>query len=204
MPLDHLHMTALEITHSRTAEEIDKIVKGILPCIGSITDYTYQHRASLIKPMLSYDEAAVALSFVPAAEEAYNWDSTAHAGHHYTYHHLRRDLYSLCREAGTVVDSRYSVPSSHVTIGRFITAEDHACLDERTGSWVPDRENMARWIDGIDRINAWLRAEYWPDDRNTVPKPGSQWVVGEEQGLDCRYGTLWYGGGTTIRIGQGF
>jgi hypothetical protein len=28
--------------------------------------------------------------------------------------------------------------------------------------------------------------------------------VGQEKGLDCRQGTLWYGGGETIRIGKGF
>jgi hypothetical protein len=28
--------------------------------------------------------------------------------------------------------------------------------------------------------------------------------VGEERGLDFRKGTLWYGGGETVRLGVGF
>jgi hypothetical protein len=70
MPLNNMHLTALELTHSLTQPEITEIISNLgLSAIEIMTDYTYYHRARLIKPMLSYDGAALALSFLPAAGE---------------------------------------------------------------------------------------------------------------------------------------
>lgn len=111
MPQDCLHITALEITHSKKAEEIQKIVDSLSDKIPAITDYTVQHRARLIKPMIGFDASALALSFVPAAGEASARGRTK-ADDAYTYHHLRRDLFSRCQDIGVTVDSRYVVPVS--------------------------------------------------------------------------------------------
>ena len=49
------HLTALEITHSLTDPEIHNIISALGPsAVATMTDYTYSHRARLIKPMLSY------------------------------------------------------------------------------------------------------------------------------------------------------
>jgi hypothetical protein len=49
------HLTALEITHSLTDPEIHNIISALgSSAIATMTDYTYSHRARLIKPMLSY------------------------------------------------------------------------------------------------------------------------------------------------------
>jgi vesicle-fusing ATPase len=111
MPQDCLHITALEITHSKKAEEIQQIVDSLSDKIPAITDYTVQHRARLIKPMIGFDASALALSFVPAAGEASARGRTK-ADDAYTYHHLRRDLFSRCQDIGVTVDSRYVVPVS--------------------------------------------------------------------------------------------
>ncbi|KAI9790412.1 MAG: transport between ER and Golgi ATPase protein [Candelina submexicana] len=202
MPSDRLHMTALEITHSRTVEEISTLVDKMRPQIAEITDYTLQHRARLVKPMISYDGTAVALSFLPAAyEDLSNWrvkpDDT------YTYHHLRRDLYTLSKGTGVDIDSRYVVPSAHLTIGRFITDIDHSIIDA-DGKTVPDPKKMRNWLAKIDEINVWLENEYWPKRNQAGIRVGGEWIVGEGKGLDCRMGTLWYGTGVTVRLGQGF
>ena len=69
MPRDNLHMTALEITHSKTAPEIDALVEQLRPVLEEVTDYTLTHRSRLVKPMITYDAQAMALSFLPAAGE---------------------------------------------------------------------------------------------------------------------------------------
>ncbi|KAI9846133.1 MAG: hypothetical protein M1838_001392 [Thelocarpon superellum] len=201
MPLNHLHMTTLEVTHSRTAAEIAALIKTMEPHIPQITDYTQAHRARLIKPMLSYDAAAVALSFEPAAGEGLARGRTA-ADDEFTYHHLRRDLFTQCQQAGVKIDSRYTVPSAHLTIGRFVTADDHSRRDDGSNQHIPDREKMQQWIAAIENINRWLQEQYWPHAQEM--NHGAEWIVGEEKGLDCRHGTLWYGDGTTFRLGGGF
>lgn len=201
MPPDKLHMTALEITHSLTEEEIEIILDPLRTKVSEITDYTFDHRARLIKPMLSYDSAAIALSFLPAAGEGLDGGRTL-TEDNYTYHHLRRDLYQLCKESGVAIASRYTVPSAHLTIGRFITQADFSTTDQ-DGSVVPDLEKRMEWIAVIESINSWLQDEYWPKGDGTI-RSGGEWTVGKEKGLDCRKGSLWYGGGETVHLGKGF
>ena len=195
-------MTTLEVTHSTSAEEIADLVRILHPRVSDITDYTYDHRARLIKPMLSYDSSAIALSFLPAAGEGYGRSA---AEDRYTYHHLRRDIYNLCCKAGVVVDSRYVVPSSHLTIGRFITTKDMSRDGTGSEDSQPDPGKMKKWVEKIEEINQWLRDEYWPkDDDEPSYNTEGEWKVGEEQGLDCRFGKLWYGAGETLRLGKGY
>jgi hypothetical protein len=123
MPRENQHITALEVTHSKTAPEIQALVEKAQGHIPAITDYTHDHRARLIKPLIGYDASAIALSFVPAAGAGLHSGRTSEDDY-FTYHHLRRDLFNLCRQAGLQVESRYVVPSSHLTIGRFIYAKD--------------------------------------------------------------------------------
>ena len=202
-----------------------------------ITDYPFSHRARLVKPMLSYDSAAIALSFVPAAGEAptplepihtSDSDRTDEAETEtrqddaYTYHHLRRSLYELCINGGVEVTSRYTVPSAHLTIARFVTQDDISSAPQEgnegpaqvqvegsttaTKRVVVDKEKVKKLVEKIEEISAWLEEEYWPREyqQGEDIKQGGEWVVGEGKGLDCRKGTLWYGGGETIRLGKGF
>jgi hypothetical protein len=193
-----MHLTALEITHSLTDPEIQAIISRMGPVsIATMTDYTFSHRARLIKPMLSYDGSALALSFLPAAGEglplsASSSSERSQEDDRFTYHHLRRDLFNIAKATGVNIDSRYVVPSSHITLGRFLTQDDH-----------DSPEKMERFIKKIEEINAWLEEEYWPKDGGERREDG-EWIVGQGKGLDFREGTLWYGGGNTVRIGKGF
>ncbi|KAE8448094.1 hypothetical protein EG329_009859 [Mollisiaceae sp. DMI_Dod_QoI] len=198
MPLINLHLTALEITHSLTEPEIEVIISKLgQATIESMTDYTYHHRARLVKPMISYDGAALALSFLPAAGENLprkqnnGSDERTQEDDSFTYHHLRRDLFNIAKQT-VPINSRYVVPSSHITIGRFLTQEDH-----------DSPEKMVLFIKMIEEINSWLQEEYWPKDGERR-KEDREWIVGQEKGLDFRQGTLWYGSGTTVRLGKGF
>jgi vesicle-fusing ATPase len=187
MPQDCLHITALEVTHSKKAEEIQKLVDTMREKIPSIANYTHDHRVRLIKPMIGFDASALALSFVPAAGEGLmSGSGRTVEDDKYTYHHLRRDLFSLCQDSGVSVDSRYVVPSSHLTIGRFINPKD---FEDDAGAFAPQK--METFVEKIEEINTWLEKNYWPDYNNEHIPDGGDWLLGEEQGLVCRMGTLW-------------
>ncbi|KAI4088754.1 MAG: hypothetical protein LQ339_008654 [Xanthoria mediterranea] len=179
--------------------QIDEIVNTMSSRIAEITDYPLNHRARLVKPMLSYDTAAIALSFVPAAGESPP-DERQSSADNYTYHHLRRDLYGLSRSIGVEVASRYVVPSAHLTIARFVTPNDISISEKNE---TPDPLKVQKLLDWIEMINTELRDRYWPKDNQHI-KAGGEWIVGQKKGLDCRKGTLWYGGGETVRLGKGF
>ncbi|GME41275.1 RNA ligase/cyclic nucleotide phosphodiesterase [Neofusicoccum parvum] len=209
MPPTSLHMTAIEITHSRTADEISALVAQMQPAIPSLANHPSSsptHRARLVKPLLGFDASAIALSFVPAADGEGLVDGRDTAGRQrepaddaYTYHHLRRDLFAKSTEAGVKVDSRYVVPSAHLTVARFIRERDF-----QDGEGKVDGEKVARLVKRIEEVNGWLREEFWPRETGGI-KEGGEWVVGEGKGLDCRRGALWYGsGGETVMLGDGF
>lgn len=195
MPLDSLHMTTLEIKHSTTEDDVEQLINILQPCIKDVVDYTYDHHARLVKPLLGYDASAIALSFVPAAGEGCtNLDDS------YTYHHLRRDLYTLCKSAGVPIASRYTIPSSHITIARFVTENDFSI--QQVPEPILSHAKMSKWLEAIEQVNQWLKQNYWQMKDQTIPE-GGQWLVGREKGLECRIGTCWYGGGKTWILGKG-
>ena len=200
MPLNNLHMTAMEVTHSLTEDEIDHLVNILQPKCQAIADYPATHKARLIKPMLNYDSAALALSFVPASGEALLHGRTL-GDDQYTYHHLRRDLYAEISNAGVKVGSRYVVPSAHLTIARFNTPNVFGG-DPLDGAATLDIKKRKHWVHEIETINKWLESEFWPQEGHPI-KAGGEWTVGEEKGLDHRKGTLWYGGGVSVYLGRG-
>ncbi len=199
MPVYRMHLTTLEVAFSKTPPEIDALTSTIRPAIPSIVSHTHRHRARLVKPFLSYDLSAFALSFLPASGEdtlsppPSGVDCPAEtftSGDGYTYHHLRRDVFDKVQAAGVEVGSRYQVPSAHITLGRYLTEADHDTPAKRQ-----------RWVEALDEVNRWLQDEVW--DSTDAGFTG-EWIVGQERGLDARSGTLWYGGGRTIQLGEGF
>jgi vesicle-fusing ATPase len=108
----------------------------------------------------------------------------------YSYHRLRRDLWDLCQSAGVAVGSRYVVPSTHLTVSRFVGQDPFGRGDERG---EVEREG---WVGTVEEVNASLEGSYWPRDGGARIEEGGKWVVGEEKGLECRRERLWYGGET--------
>lgn len=188
MPLEKLHLTAMEMTHSKTPEEILELIAKMQDHIPNICDYPYDHRCRLVKPTLGYDGAAIALSFLPAAGE--NCSSNPKWGDSYTYHHFRRDLYSLCQASGVKVASRYVLPSAHLTIARFVNQD------------LYEKGEVARLVAGIEEINDLLRETTW--EGSSESQQPLEWFVGEGKGLVCRKMRVWYGDGESHYEGKGF
>ncbi|KAI7972618.1 hypothetical protein EIK77_009081 [Talaromyces pinophilus] len=195
MPLQNLHITVLEVVFSVTEPEVNKMVSTLLQdgAAEKIANITLQYRPRLVKPMISYDAAAMALSFVPAAGEG---EGKTVDDDKFTYHHLRREVYDKVLAAGVKPASRYAVPSAHLTIGRFINQNGFIS----DGSF--DHEKAKKVIEKIEEINDRLQKKYWPTEEG-VPE-GGEWTIGQEKGLDFRKGRLWYGGGETVVLGKGY
>ncbi|KAI1362703.1 RNA ligase/cyclic nucleotide phosphodiesterase [Xylaria arbuscula] len=185
MPPHRMHITTLELAFCRTSQEIDDLKETVKPIIPSVASYTYQHRARLVKPMISYDLSAFAVSFLPAAGETEVSPApippdnavVLEKGDSYSYHHLRRDMWNQAKAAGVTIESRYIVPSAHITLGRYLSHDDHATPEQRK-----------KWVDAIDNINEWLEREVWECANSEVI---GEWIVGQEKGLDIRVGNLW-------------
>lgn len=105
-------------------------------------------------------------------------DTNTRFSPNYTYHHLRRDMYDLCDDMGVKPVSRYFHPSAHITIARFVTADDFL-EEEPTGKvngahkgdeveedprpvFVHGVSKIQKWIDAIEQINQFLIAGFWP------------------------------------------
>lgn len=197
-----MHLTVLEVAHSKTSDEVSDFVKPLRPHVQSLADYTLTHRARLVKPTVSYDPTGVALSFLPAAGEVMLSPVPSSAGVRegvaeevvggdaYTYHHLRGDVEDIIRKSGVRVESRYQVPSAHITLGRYLGTENHEMLEQR-----------GRWARAVEDINTWLENDVWDVRHGDFI---GEWIVGQERGLDLRCGMVWYGGGRSIMVGEGF
>lgn len=199
MPPENLHITVLEAAHSLTEQQIEELVQILLSSkdvtTADIAGYPRSHPTRLIKPMVSFDSAALALSFVPAAGECLEAQSSSD-NEHYTYHHLRRDIFDMVRQTKVPVASRYIVPSAHLTIARFIS-QDGFLVSESDGAEKIDPSRVQLLIDKIGEINQKLEDEYWPKE-GAIGK-GGEWIVGQE-GLVIRRGRLWYGGGEYVPL----
>ncbi|KAL4777535.1 RNA ligase/cyclic nucleotide phosphodiesterase [Aspergillus nidulans var. acristatus] len=198
-PPESLHITMLEIVNSRTREEVDALAGRLLQdgTALKLVNYTYDnnYRVRLVKPIISYDASAMALSFVPATSEATAADKQQPEDT-YTYHHLRHDLAATVLESGVGLAARYIVPSAHVTIARFVTQDGFLLDDGKV-----DRNSVAELVQRIERINAILRKEYWPEeDGEGSTRAKGEWVVGQEQGLEFNKGTSWYGDGDKVNV----
>ncbi|KAF9249541.1 hypothetical protein DTO013E5_4184 [Penicillium roqueforti] len=180
VPPHHLHMTTLEIRSALRGPEIDEITSSLKMSgvVAELANYTLTHRARLVKPVISYDTSAIALSFVPAAGEE---DISDYSGKHdqFTYHHLRSDLYNIVTESGCPIAARYTVPSAHITIARFIAPGGPKEI--KPDSPEEFEKKKFQLIDRIEDLNHELRSNMWR--RLGDPSQG-QWVIGHEKGLE--------------------
>lgn len=193
-------MTTLEIRSSLTGPEINEITSSLemTGSVAELANYTLTHRARLVKPVISYDTSAIALSFVPAAGEE---DHSVYSGKddQFTYHHLRSDLYNIVTQSGCPIAARYTVPSAHITIARYIAPS--GAKEGESDSPKEFEKKASSLIAKIEDLNHELRSNVWW--RLGDPSQG-EWVIGHEKGLELMKGRTWYGAGDSILLGEGF
>ncbi|GLA29327.1 hypothetical protein AnigIFM63604_006529 [Aspergillus niger] len=196
---------AQKIASCRPEPEVEGLVShlqgsGVVP---KLVDFLFHHRTRLVKPMISYDATAMALSFVPAAGEE---TTTAHNvdGDGYTYHHLRRDVSSIVTATGLQMKPRYIALSAHITIARFIT-RDGFLIDNpnKVEDEAVDHARVAALVERVGKINEMLRTKFWFQEDGAISGKG-EWLVGREKGLEFCKGTSFYGGGEAVVVGKGF
>ncbi|KAE8358377.1 RNA ligase/cyclic nucleotide phosphodiesterase [Aspergillus caelatus] len=207
-PPDFLHITVIEMASGRTEADVEAFLAHLQESgtIPDLVDYTFHHRTRLVKPILSYDATAMALSFVPAAGEdtAVGNQTYCGEGDKYTYHHLRHDLFDRLTATGLLMKPRYVVPSAHVTIARFFTHDGFVAGGSRPdGVPVVDQERVVALVERIEQINEKLRQKYWPQENGAMPAEG-EWIVGQGKGLELCKGRSYYGGGENVVTGKGF
>ena len=180
MPRESLHITVLEVVHSTTLVAVESLIRTIgIQHLERMAHYPASKGVRLGKPFLSFDKAALAVSFLPI-------EGGRDRG--YTYHHLRGDLWGMLRRRGVDVSSRYIVPSAHLTVGRFVEVGPAG-----VGSVANE---MKRWIQVIDEINDWLEKNGEQYMRGADGEGQTFWEI--DTPLDLRKGLLWYGGGQTV------
>lgn len=197
-------MTTLEITNSQTSSEINTLVScleksGVVP---EIINRSLIHHTRLIRPMVNYDTTALALSFIPGPTASDSQTHTAADGA-YTYHHLRRDVCEQVMSTGIKMNTRYTAPSAHITIARFITQEGFQLEEPNPDKAQIDKDRVRMLIETIEVINHKLQHEYWSKENRAIDSKG-EWCVGQEKGLEIHGGRSWYGGGEAFHVGQGF
>ncbi|KAL4868271.1 hypothetical protein BDV12DRAFT_197491 [Aspergillus spectabilis] len=129
--------------------------------------------ARLVKLMIMFDKVGVAVGFVPAEDS-------------YTHHHLRHQLHTMALATGVSIDTCYTAPLAHVTIGRFIDNAFFEAFDQG-GATEEKRNRMERWVNLVQQINEGLQQVHWGD---------LSWVVGEDKGLEIQLGYIKFGRGT--------
>lgn len=138
-----------------TEETVLGLLQNLRPSISDLKNVPQD--VVLVKPLVCFDNSAVALTLVPHDQSIF------------TYTHYRAWLHQAVSETGVHVESRYQVPSAHITIGRFTETVNEETVDA--------------FVAAIDSINEKLEG-------NKL-----EWHIGQEREVEVRCGRIWYGGG---------
>lgn len=133
-PPSDLHLTLVEICHSRTPEDVALIADVVGSKFNRIAAATPLPKVD--SPMLVFDSHAIALNFLPADDALQN-----------ARHSIREELLNI----GIPMDSRHETPSAHVTLMRYINP-----LRSTSEEWVSKLLNVPRKPE-----LAWLMSPVW-------------------------------------------
>jgi hypothetical protein len=163
MPASHLHMAMVELAHRHTLEYLHSISSALGAArLQKMLDliHTLPNKPRLVSPRLSVDAMGVALTFLPCSAQTY------------TYHDLKAEMHGVALESGGEFDMCYTVPSAHVTLGRFVGDEFFA-----------SREARQEFVELVEKMNEELGTGRAMED----------WVLCEEGSLELQAGYLKFG-----------
>ncbi|KKK26778.1 hypothetical protein ARAM_000381 [Aspergillus rambellii] len=180
IPPSDLHLSVLELSHRHSVSHLRSVSSKIgVPVLEKLLDIPRSnfHRdkstARLVKPMVMFDKLGVAVGFVPADDR-------------YTHHHLRNQLHTMALETGVSIDTCYTAPLAHVTVGRFINNAFFEGAGPDSSKEEVKRDRMAQWVNLIRQMNEDLKRDYGDD---------FAWVVGGERPLEVQLGYIKFGRG---------
>jgi hypothetical protein len=119
-PSSDLHLTLVEICHSRPPEDAFFIAGVVGSEISRIAAMTPLPKVD--SPMLVFDSHAIALNFLPTDDALQN---------------ARQSILEGLSNLGISMDSRYETKSAHVTLMRYITP-----LRSASEEWVSNLINL--------------------------------------------------------------
>jgi hypothetical protein len=135
-----------------------------------------------------FDGKGAAVTFVPDAPQAEHDAETPGSGNaSFTYQHLRSEMHKLALKSGIKIDTCYTAPTAHVTIGRFIGNSFFAPRPTVSEKLVDGTSPVLRFVELIRRINEELEQMVWNDMR---------WVIARGHGLECQFGYVKFGRST--------
>ncbi|KAJ5964882.1 uncharacterized protein N7479_004758 [Penicillium vulpinum] len=177
IPRDDMHLSVIELSHRHSVTHLrsvyDKVGVEQLRKLLDVPRSEYNMNKSiarLAKPKIIFDKVGVAVAFVPAEDS-------------YSYHHLRNQLHTMALTTGVSIDTCYTAPIAHVTVGRFV-GNDFFEASGGGGTIDAKRHNMEKWLGLIEQTNEDLQREYWGD---------WVWGVGEEKPLEVQLGYVKFG-----------
>ncbi|KAL3466546.1 RNA ligase/cyclic nucleotide phosphodiesterase [Aspergillus heterothallicus] len=179
IPPADIHLSVIELSHRHSVPHLRSVYNKVgVAELKRLLDvprarWSDKSVARLVRPMIMFDKVGVAVGFVPADDK-------------YTHHHLRNQLHTMALATGVSIDTCYTAPLAHVTVGRFI-GNSFFEASPQGGTMVIKRDRMQQWVDLIHQINEDLRREYWDE---------LSWVVGAEKGLEVQLGYVKFGRGT--------
>ncbi len=151
-PPEDLHLTLVEIRHSRGEEEADAVARRVQPLMSALLDGL--HVFGLVHPSVLYDRGGCALSLLPAdggLEE------------------VRRRIVERLRDLGVDTEERYERSVAHVTFARYLRP-----LEVPEGRWLErlsalEPERDLRWTVGA----VWLTwGPNWYGMRSRIREAG--------------------------------
>ncbi|RAK75935.1 uncharacterized protein BO72DRAFT_381372 [Aspergillus fijiensis CBS 313.89] len=193
-PPASLHLSVIELSHRHPIAHLREVyahigepqLKELLDTPRNEYHRDQRHIARLVKPKLLFDKLGVAISFVPAAADDDDDDESP-----YTYHHLRNQLHTRALTTGVSIDTCYTAPIAHVTLGRFVgtaffQGEGAGVGDGPGKAEEQERRAMERWVGLIMEINEELERECWGQ---------VVWDVGRRTALEIQLGYIKFGRG---------
>lgn len=183
-PPSFLHMTVVEWVSAEigNAAQVRHVVDTLqgkgAEALDALTGL-YAHTVCLVEPTVSFDAAAIAISFLPASSDA------PEGAHDYAMYRTAKikQVQDIAAKYGLPAPKpRYLLPSAHITVARV-------CRPLHENSSIPFL------VEGLDRIT-----------RSWHERHGSslRWPIHACQ-LEVMHGQVWYGGGqrTVISSNEG-
>jgi hypothetical protein len=203
IPVLHQHLTVLELSHRHSVPQLqatyDALTKETAQAMTNIPSSLPKCQTiRLVKPFLSFDEKAVAVTFVPDASNASyatngyasDEDDKVHDSDHFTYQHLRSEMHKLAMKSGIKIDTCYTTATAHITLGRFIGDSVFAPSSvnhDADGANDDDTQTRTRnFVKLVQEINKELESSLWGED-------GMKWVIAGDKGLECQFGYVKWG-----------